>query len=121
MYYAMPNTLNDLGRNIIGCSAERRRHSLLAIRRRLAHAEIGEMDMALRIQQDVIQLQITIDDLPRVEKLQCAYDLAGVEPGARLIETLHLLDMEHEVAAVQILHHEEEVFLNGNRYNAKIM
>lgn len=48
-----------------------------------------------------------------VQELQGADDLAGVKAGALFVKPFHLLDMVHQVAAVQVLHHEEQVLLQG--------
>lgn len=45
----------------------------------LAQAEIGELHVALRVQQNVLRLQITIDDAQRVQMLQRENDLGQVE------------------------------------------
>lgn len=52
----------------------------------LAQAEICEDDVALRVQQDVLRLQISVDDVEGVEVAQRASDLRRVEPGSGLQE-----------------------------------
>lgn len=52
----------------------------------LAQAEICEDDVALRVQQDVLRLQISVDDVEGVEVAQRAGDLRRVEPGSGLQE-----------------------------------
>lgn len=68
--------------------------------------------MPLEIQQDVIQLQIPVDDSLLVQKDQSGPYLGGVELGALFRESAALLYVEHEVAAVQVLHHEEQMRLS---------
>ncbi len=46
-----------------------------------------------------------------VEKLQRQDDLRRVEPRPGLVELACPLDLEHEVAAVDVLHHEEQPVL----------
>lgn len=46
-----------------------------------------------------------------MQELQPGHNLGGVEPGPRLREAAALLNVEHQVAAVQVLHHEEQVRL----------
>lgn len=50
----------------------------------LAQAEVGEDDVTLRVQQDVLGLQVPVDDVERVQVAQRAGDLGGVETRPRL-------------------------------------
>ena len=52
-----------------------------------------------------------VDDSLLVQELEREHDFSGVEPGAVDVEAGALLDVEHQVAAVQVLHHEEQVRL----------
>ena len=52
-----------------------------------------------------------VDDTVSVQVLQGEHDLRRVEAGARLVELARPLDLEHEIAAVHVLHHEEEPIL----------
>ena len=52
-----------------------------------------------------------VDDAVSVEVLECEHDFGGVESCARLVELARPLDLEHEIAAVHVLHHEEETVL----------
>ena len=54
-----------------------------------------------------------VNDAFPVQKFKREQDLGGVEPRPVHVEPSGLLDVEHEVAAVQVLHHEEEVRLKG--------
>ena len=54
---------------------------------------------------------IPVDDALLVQELEREHDFSGVEPGAVDVEAGALLDVEHQVAAVQVLHHEEQVRL----------
>lgn len=47
-----------------------------------AHAEIGNLDMALAIEQDIIQLQVPIDDSMAVKVKEADGYFSGVEPAA---------------------------------------
>ena len=55
-----------------------------------------------------------VDDTVSVQVLQGEHDLRRVEAGARLVELARPLDLEHEIAAVHVLHHEEETVLTSN-------
>lgn len=54
---------------------------------------------------------LPVNDALFVEEFETRDDLCGIESGTVLLETAALLDVEHEVSPVQILHHEEQVGL----------
>ena len=56
-------------------------------------------------------MSLPVDDAVSVEVLECEHDFGGVESCARLVELARPLDLEHEIAAVHVLHHEEETVL----------
>ena len=75
----------------------------------LAHSKVGNPDVSLEIQQHVIQLQISVNDSLLVKEYETWPDLGGIEPGSGFGKASALLDVEHEIATVQVLHHEEEM------------
>ena len=50
-----------------------------------------------------------------MQKFKRKQDLGGVKPCPVHFESPRLLNVEHEVAAVQVLHYEEEVGLKGDK------
>jgi len=46
-----------------------------------------------------------------MQEAQAWDDFGRVETGAALLEAATLLDMEHEISTVQVLHHEEQMRL----------
>ena len=52
-----------------------------------------------------------VDDSVSVEILEREHDFGRVESCPRLVELARPLDLEHEIAAVHVLHHEEEAVL----------
>lgn len=52
----------------------------------LAEAKICEDDVALWVQQDVLWLQISVDDVEGVQVSQCAGNLRSIKPGSGLQE-----------------------------------
>ena len=58
-----------------------------------------------------LNTNIPVNDTTLVEELEAANDLGRVELGPLLVEAAHLLDVKHEVSAIQVLHHEEQVTL----------
>ncbi len=60
--------------------------------------------MSVEREEDIVELEISVDDSLRVEILKCEQDLTSVE--LRLAESeLLLLDMKHEIAAGHVFHH----------------
>lgn len=51
-----------------------------------AQAKICEDDVALWVQQDVLRLQVSVDDVEGVQVSQCARDLCRIKPGSGLQE-----------------------------------
>jgi len=93
-------TLDDLRSQILGSSAETVgliRHFNALLRQ----TEISYSDMALSIQQDVLRLEISIDDVFLVECIDGTNDLGGVELSPLLIEPLISAEVSEELTAVQ--------------------
>lgn len=53
--------------------------------------------MTLRVQQDVLGLQVPVDDVERVQVAQRARDLGGVETRPRLQEAALALEVVEEL------------------------
>lgn len=99
-----------LGCDVVGRATEcgrgpPRQHALLA------HAEVGQLAVALGVQEDVVQLQVAVDDEVAVEEHEGEGDLSCVESGASLVKATCPLNLEHQVTAVHVLHDEEEAVL----------
>jgi len=58
-------------------------------------------------------LSLPVDDAPTVQELKGADKFGSIEACSVWLETLRLLDLKHEVATVQILHHEEQMTLKA--------
>ena len=76
-----------LGRDVVGRAAEGLggevpRNALLA------HAEVGDLDVAVLVQQHVVQLQVPVDDVARVQEEQPDGDLCRVKPDKTSIENM---------------------------------
>lgn len=52
-----------------------------------------------------------VDDALAVQEPKCRGDLGGVEASAALLKLSGLLDVEHEVAPIDKLHHKEQAVL----------
>lgn len=68
------------------CSTERRCRSI-RLYVLLTQAEVGQDDVSLRIQQNVLRLQVSVHNVQRVQVPQSARDLRSVEPCTRLQKT----------------------------------
>ena len=76
-----------------------------------AEAEVGQLDVAILVDQDVVGLDVAVDEAQVVDTLDGAGELADVEAGERLAEDLELYEQVHEVAARHIVHDKVEALL----------
>ncbi len=60
-----------------------------------------------------------VDDSLFVKEFESEQDFGRVESGSVEIESRALLNVEHQVAAVQVLHHEEQVRLERTKERNK--
>ncbi len=97
----------DLRRDVVGGAAEGGGGVSLPDAL-LAHAVVGQLDVALVVQEDVVQLEVSVDDAALVEEVECQADLGRVESGVLLRESALALHVEHEVPAAHELDDEEE-------------
>ena len=97
----------DLGRDVVGRAAEGG-GGVAGADALLAHAVVGELDVALVVEEDVVQLQIAVDDALLVEEVERQRDLGRVEAGVLLGQAPLALHVEHQVAAAHELDDEEE-------------
>lgn len=65
--------------------------------------------MAVLVQQDVLELDITVDDAQLVQVLQGQRDLAYVDAHVGLGEVLALEQVREELAAAHVLEYEMEL------------
>lgn len=97
------------GRQELGRTAERAR-PIVEAHALLTQPEIGNLHVTLRVQQQIVQLQIAIDDLALVQILQAQHHAGRIEHGARLRKDVGM-DVHHEITAGRVLHHEAHVLL----------
>lgn len=72
----------------------------------LTKSKVGDLDMSVLVQQQVLQLEVTIDDALGVQIPERRHDLRAVEARAVLAERALAGEVEEELAAVRVLHHE---------------
>ena len=54
----------------------------------LREAEIGDFDVSVSVEQQVLGLQVSVDDVHAVEVVECERDFSSVEFGYRVWEPL---------------------------------
>lgn len=62
--------------------------------------------MSVLVEQQVLQLEVSVDDALGVQVAQRRHDLGAVEPGPLLGEGPLAGQVEEQLAAVRVLHHE---------------
>ena len=77
-------------------------HSL--VHQLLGEPEVGELDMAVSVQQDVLWLQVPIDDVPGVQVLDGTDDLGRVEQPGVAREAATVPQVAEELTARHELH-----------------
>jgi hypothetical protein len=74
-----------LGREIVWRAAERPGH----VRTVLGKPEVSDLNMTVRVEEDVLRLEVSVDDVKRMEVVQCERDLGCIEFGHRVWEALN--------------------------------
>ena len=64
----------------------------------LTHTKVSNLDMTLPVQEYVVQLEISVDDLVRVEEHQTQSNLSSVELSLSSRELAGVIEVEHEVS-----------------------
>lgn len=100
----------DLRSQIVWCTAEGVRH--LVAFEDLGEAEVRQTDVAILVHQDVLRLQVTVDDVLRVQMAESHGDLDGVEAGPILWEPSHLPQVHKKLTTTDESHNEEDFLLS---------
>ncbi len=74
-----------------------------------AKAKVSEDNVPIRVQEQVLRLQVTVNNALRMQVAQGGRDLGGVEPGPRLGEDALPLQVEEELAAVDVVEDKVEL------------
>lgn len=104
--------LEHLGRDVVGCAADGA--LLLSLEVELGcQTKVTQLDHHFVVDEEVAELDVTVDDAVRVEEPQCTDHLAGVTldlelvqalaPLQQLVETLVLAELEQNVDALAVL------------------
>lgn len=65
--------------NVVGRSAERLR-GRVAEDSFFAHAKVSDLDVAVLIEEDIVQFEVSVDDAARVQEEQADRNLGRVKP-----------------------------------------
>ena len=104
--FAVALPLQDLWGQVLRCAAHRG-----AAQHLLTEAEVHDLDVALGVHEDVLQLEVAIHHAHAVQVLQARGHLRQVEHANVPPESMFTLDLENveEIVALHVLHEEEEV------------
>lgn len=116
----MPRSCYNLRRDIFRCTTERISLVGSFTDPLFGEAEVGNFQVTLVIQQDILWLQIPfiimlriiflpIDDPLFVQSFKCTYQLGRVEPSPHFGEPLFLPQMEEQLPPIQKVHNEIEL------------
>lgn len=79
--------------------------SSLDLREVFAHAKVSELHMSLRVKHHIIEFQISVDNVSRVQKEEGESEFGAIEDDQRFAELAILLNAKHQVSAVHVLHY----------------
>mmetsp|Transcript_29000 Transcript_29000/g.84662 ORF Transcript_29000/g.84662 Transcript_29000/m.84662 type:complete len:208 (+) Transcript_29000:561-1184(+) len=103
---SMAPLIQNLGRKVLGSAAKRVRTGIRVTNSFLRQPKVRELHVAVLVQQDVLWLEISVDDLDGVQVLQGACDLRRVEPCSGLRQALLPREPEEELASGAVVQHE---------------
>ena len=71
-------------------------------------AEICNLDIAISSDKHVLRLEVSVEDVLRMEMVQCKEDVGGIEPSCVLLESSNLTQVEKELPTWAVLKHERQ-------------
>lgn len=74
--------------------------AILILHVQLAKPEITKSNVSSVIEQNILWLQVTVDDVETVQALQCTEQLRSVETGSVNIEPLLLLKVMEKLSTI---------------------
>jgi hypothetical protein len=83
---------------------------VLILHIQLAETEIAEGDVTGVIEEDVLGLEVTVDDLEAVQAFKRAQQLCSVEPGTVDVESLFSLQMVEQLSTVDECEDQVQLF-----------
>ena len=105
----MPCALHDLGCEVLRSATESVGH-LIAGHLQLAQSKVSQLDVALRVKNHILWLEVPVDDPVPMEALECQNDLSGVKARPLLLKLRFFAQVEKEFAPIQEINHEVQSF-----------
>jgi hypothetical protein len=104
---AMPFVLQDLRGKVLWGATEGLGASLWSSAgdAALGETKVSEADVALSIEQQILRLEVSVDDIIGVESLQSRGDLSGVEATTLFRESSIFLQPEEELSSGHVVEH----------------
>ena len=65
--------------------------------------EVGQLDMPIRIKEDILRLQVPVNDSTRMQVVKGQHKFRGVKSGDRLSEFSGQPKMEEKLAAAAVV------------------
>lgn len=75
----------------------------------LCEAEVSEATVTVRVNENIFRLEISVNDIKRVDVLDGQHDFGDEEPGLVLLKDLLFVEVEGEVAARAVVQDHVEV------------
>ena len=82
-------------------------HDDLALLDDFGYTEVADLDTFLAVEQDVVQLDVSVDDGAAVDVSQAIRYLLEDELAITLLQAASLLDQLQQVSATCVLHHHQ--------------
>ena len=84
--------------------------TLLALAQDSGEAQVHDLDVASLVNQNIFQLEVSVDQTQIVEVLQAQEDLTEVEPHGLLLKVAMVVaELVEEVGALHVLHHQTQL------------
>ena len=74
-----------------------------------AQSEVGEADVSVAVDEDVVGLDVAVNEAHRVHRLDRQDELGDIELCQRVTEDLLLDEQAHQVPARNVVHHKVQV------------
>mmetsp|Transcript_12468 Transcript_12468/g.39862 ORF Transcript_12468/g.39862 Transcript_12468/m.39862 type:complete len:321 (-) Transcript_12468:69-1031(-) len=107
----MPSPVQHFRRKVLGRATERSGPMVYLRDALLAESKVGQLDVSIGVQQDILRLEIAVHDVALVHVVQSKHQLCRVEAGAGLGEAALTAQVEEELPTCAIVDHEEELLL----------
>lgn len=104
--------MDDLGSEILRSAAET--VQLVALDVLLGETEVGDLDVSIGIEEEILRLEVAVDDSFAVQVVETHRDLRGVETSTVFGETA-IGEVEEELASVEEIRNEIELGLGLKR------